>query len=127
MLKRLFKGNPKEKKVSEMLLDVAGEFLAMGEDIDDKQQLLNAAVSAWNIACLKGDRRQQAIKTFIKDYRKLNPTFTKADYNDEEENIQLLIGQKDKLYSDVNIQIVNAVIEEIDGKNHVTVASAKME
>jgi hypothetical protein len=127
MFKRLFKDKLKQKKVSEMLLDVAGDFLAMGEDISDKQQLLNAAASAWNIACLKGDKRQQAIKKFMKNYRKLNPAFTNADYKDEEENIRLLIEQKDKLYPDVNIQIVNAFIEEIDGKNHVTVLSAEME
>jgi len=113
------------KKVSEMLLDVAREFLAMGEDIDDKQQLLNAAVSAWNIACLRGDKRKKAVQKYMKTYEKMNPTFTKADCEDEEEDILLLIEQKDKLYADVNIQIVNAVIEEIDGKYHVTVASAK--
>lgn len=42
-------------------------------------------------------------------------------------NIKLLIRQKDELYPDVNIQIVNAIIHEIDGQNHITVASAKME
>lgn len=127
MLKRLFKRKPKQKKVSEMLLDVAGAFLAMGEDITEKQELLNAAVSAWNIACLKGVKRQQATEKFMKEYKKLNPTFTKNDYKDEEENIKLLIRQKDELYPDVNIQIVNAIIHEIDGQNHITVASAKME
>jgi hypothetical protein len=126
MFNRLFKGKPKQKKVSEMLLDVASEFLAMGEDILDKQQLLNAAVSAWNIASLKGDKKQQAIKNFLKDYRKLNPSFSKQDYKNEEENIYLLIRQKDKLYPGVNIQIVNAVIHEVNGQNHITVASAEM-
>lgn len=124
MLKRLFDRKPKQKKVSEMLLDVAGDFLAMGENITQKQELLNAAASAWNIACLKGDKRQQAIKKFMKEYKKLNPTFTKDDFKDEEENLRLLIRQKDKLYPDVNIQIINAIIHERDGQNHITVASA---
>ena len=35
-----------------MVLDFAGDYIAMGEDIEDKQQYLNSAVSAWNIACL---------------------------------------------------------------------------
>lgn len=124
MLKRLFDRKPKQKKVSEMLLDVAGAFLAMGENITEKQELLNASASAWNIACLKGDKRQQAIKKFMKEYKKLNPTFTKDHFKDEEENLRLLIRQKDKLYPDVNIQIVNPIIHEIDGQNHITVASA---
>jgi hypothetical protein len=125
MLKRLFNRKSKQKKVSEMLLDVAGNFLAIGENITEKQELLNGAVSAWNIACLKGDKRQQAIKKFMKEYKKLNPTFTK-NYKDEEENIRLLIRQKDELYPDVNVQIVNAIIHERDGQNHITVVSATM-
>jgi hypothetical protein len=110
-----------------MLLNVAGDFIAMGEDIAEKQELLNASVSAWTIACLKDDKRQQAINKFMKEYKKLNPTFTKDDFKDEEENLRLLIRQKDELYPDINIQIVNAIVQEVDGKNHITVASAKME
>ncbi len=127
MLSRLFKRKPQQKKVSEMLLNVAGDFIAMGEDIAEKQELLNASVSAWNIACLKDDKRQQAINKFMKEYKKLNPTFTKDDFKDEEENLRLLIRQKDELYPDINIQIVNAIVQEVDGKNHIAVASAKME
>ena len=127
MLSRLFKRKPQQKKVSEMLLNVAGDFIAMGKDIAEKQELLNASVSAWNIACLKDDKRQQAINKFMKEYKKLNPTFTKDDFKDEEENLRLLIRQKDELYPDINIQIVNAIVQEVDGKNHITVASAKME
>jgi hypothetical protein len=63
----------------------------------------------------------------MKEYKKLNPTFTKDDFKDEEENLRLLIRQKDELYPDINIQIVNAIVQEVDGKNHITVASAKME
>ena len=127
MLSRLFKRKPQQKKVSEMLLNVAGDFIAMGEDIAEKQELLNASVSAWNIACLKDDKRQQAINKFMKEYKKLNPTFTKDDFKDEEENLRLLIRQKDELYPDISIQIVNAIVQEVDGKNHIAVASAKME
>ncbi len=127
MLSRLFKRKPQQKKVSEMLLNVAGDFIAMGEDIAETQELLNASVSAWNIACLKDDKRQQAINKFMKEYKQLNPTYTKDDFKDEEENLRLLIRHKDALYPDINIQIVNAIVQEVDGKNHITVASAKMD
>ncbi|ODS31808.1 MAG: hypothetical protein SCARUB_03056 [Candidatus Scalindua rubra] len=110
-----------------MLLKVAGNFIGMGEGIDDKQEYLNCAVSAWNIACTKGNDRKQGIKEYMNEYKKMNPTFTKEDFKDEEENIRLLIQQKDKLYPDVNIQIANATIQEIEGKNHVTVASIRIE
>ena len=57
------------------------------------------------------------------EYRKLNPTQSKRDFRDVEENLRLLIREKEKLYPEVRIQIVDAHIQEIDGKNHVTVAS----
>ena len=48
-----------------MLLDVAGDYIAMGEDLEDKQQYLNSAVSAWNIACLDLASRKKALKQCI--------------------------------------------------------------
>jgi predicted nucleic acid-binding Zn ribbon protein len=127
MFSRLFEKNPKKIKISEMLIKVAGDYIAMREDVSDKQELLNAAVSAWNIACLKSEKRQEAINKFMKKYKKLNPGFSKNDFRDEEENIRLLIKQKEILYPKVNVQIVNAVIQEIDGKSHIAVASAKID
>jgi hypothetical protein len=59
---KFFKKKEKPKKVSKMLLDVASEYIALGEDIEDKQQFLNGAVSAWNIACLSGEDRKTAFK-----------------------------------------------------------------
>jgi hypothetical protein len=36
-------------KVSAMVLDFAREYIAVGEDLEEKQELLNGAVSAWNM------------------------------------------------------------------------------
>ena len=118
---KLFKKKEKLPKVSKMLLNVASEYIAMGEDIEDKQQYLNGAVSAWNIACLRGKDREAAIKKYRKQYRKMNPSHTKRDINEALENIQLLIDRKDNLYSDVSVQIAHATIETINNKDHVTV------
>jgi len=76
-----------------MLLDVAGEYIAMGDDQEDKQQLLNGAVNAWNIACLQLKERKTALKKFHKNYCQMNPSHTKSDYADAMENIQLLISR----------------------------------
>jgi hypothetical protein len=123
---KFLKKKEKLPKVSKMLLDVASEYIAMGEDIEDKQQYLNGAVSAWNIACLRGKAREAAIKKYRKQYRQMNPSHTKPDINEALDNIQLLIDQKDKFYSDVSIQITHATIETINNKDHVTVASVKI-
>lgn len=110
-------------KVSEMVLGFAGDYIAIGEDIEEKQQLLNGAVSAWNIACLDEKEREGAIKRYLAEYKRLNPTHGKKDVSDVEEDLKLLIKQKDRLYPDVRLQIVGAHIKEIDGKAHVTVMS----
>jgi hypothetical protein len=120
---KLFQKKEKLPKVSKMLLDVASEYIAMGEDIEDKQQYLNGAVSAWNIACLRGEERKAGLKKYRKQYRRMNPSHTKRDVNEALENIQLLIDRKDKLYPDVYVQIAHATIETINHKDHVTVAS----
>jgi hypothetical protein len=106
-----------------MLMEVARSFVAMGDDIEDKQQLLNTAASAWNIACLSDEERKRAIKKYIRKYRKLNPTHNKKDCKDVEENIKLLIKEKERLYPDVKIQIAGVTGEEIDGKLYVSVMS----
>jgi hypothetical protein len=113
----------KRKKIFEMVMDFAGDYIAMGEDIEDKQQYLNSAVSAWNIACLDEKDRKRSIKKYMAEYRKLNPAQSKQDFRDVEDELRLLIKQKEKLYPEVRVQIVDAHIKEVNGKNHVTVAS----
>jgi hypothetical protein len=120
----IFKRNKsKRKKISEMVLDFASEFIEMGENIEEKQQYLNSAVSAWNIACLDEKAQKRSIKKYMNEYRKLNPTQSKRDFQDVERNLILLIKNKMKLYPEERVQIVDARIQEINGKNHVTVAS----
>ena len=110
-----------------MGLDFAGDYIAMGDDIEEKQQYLNSAISAWNIACLDEKAKKRSIKKYMAEYRKLNPTQSKQDFRNVEKDLRLLIKQKEKLYPEVRLQIVNAHIQEIDGKYHVTVASLNME
>ena len=110
-----------------MVLGFAGDYVAMGENIEEKQEYLNGAVSAWNIACLDEKDRKRAIKKYMKEYRKLNPTHSKQDLRDVEEDLRLLIKQKENLYPEVRVQIVNAHIQEIDGKDHMTVMSLSVE
>ena len=106
-----------------MVLNFAGDYIVMGDDVEEKQQYLNGAVSAWNIACLDEKDRKRSIKKYMTKYRKLNPMQSKRDYRDVEKDLWLLIQQKENLYPDVRTQIIDAKIEEINGKNHITVAS----
>ena len=125
--KRIFNRKFPKPKVSEMVLGFAGDYIAMGESIGEKQEYLNDAVSAWNIACLDEKDRESMIKRYMAEYRKLNPTHSKRDFRDTEENFRILIKQKDKLYPSIRVQIAGAHIQEIDGKDHVTVVSMRID
>ena len=122
---QLFTRKPKSRKVSKMLLDVAGEYIAMGEDESDKQQYLNGAVSAWNIACLKSSKQKKAIQEYRKKYSQMNPSHTSQDCDDAVDNIKLLIKRKNELYPDENVQIAHAKIVTKGNKDHITVASMR--
>ena len=113
------------QKVSAMLLKVAEGYIDMGESTEEKENYLRSACSAWNIACLPPLKREPAIKQYIEQYQKINKA-DEADCRALEEDLRLLIKQKDKLYPDVNVQIVGSRIENINGRDHVTVASAKI-
>ena len=116
----------KKEKISEMVAKFAREYLILGEDIEHKQQLLNSAVSAWNIASLNEQKREKAIKKYLEEYRKLNPTHEKDIVKGVEEDLHLLIKRKLELYPDIKKQIVNAQIQEENGMCRITVASVTM-
>lgn len=114
-------------KVSAILLDVAQEYLELGEDTEDKRQLLTGAVSAWNIACLPSGRRRSALRRFMREYMKMNRTQTAQDYHGVEENVRLLMARKCELYPDVSVQIIGARLEEKKGQMYVEVATVRNE
>jgi hypothetical protein len=121
--KRFIKRKPAKPKISEMVMGFAGDYIALGEDIEWKQEYLNGAVSAWNIACLDEKDIEPAIRKYMAKYRKLNPMHSEQNFRDAEDDLRVLIKQKAQLYPHVKVQIVSAHIQEIDGKDHLTVMS----
>jgi len=113
-------------KISAMVLKVAEGYIDMGETTEEKENYLRSACSAWNIACLPHLKREDAIKQYVQQYQKINKA-DESDCKSLEEDLRLLIKQKDRLYPDVNVQIINSRIENINGKDHVIVASARIE
>ena len=108
-----------------MVLKVAEGYIDLGETTEERENYLRSACSAWNIVCLPTLKRESAIERYVEEYKKIN----KADATDckaLEENLRILIEQKDRLYPDVNVQIVGSRIENINGRNHVIVVSARI-
>ncbi len=124
-MKKKAKQLPAKQKVSAMILKVAEGYIDMGETTEERENYLRSACSAWNIACLPPLKRESAIKQYVEQYQKINKA-DEADCKALEEDIRLLIKQKDRLYPDVKVQIINSIIENIDGKDHATVASVRI-
>lgn len=124
-MKKKIRKSSEKQKISAMILKVAEGYIDMGETKEEKENYLRSACSAWNIACLPPLKREPAIKQYIEQYQKINKA-DEADCKALEEDLRLLIKQKDKLYPDVNVQIVDSRIENINGRNHVIVVSARI-
>lgn len=124
-MKKEIRKSSENQKISAMILKVAEGFIDMGETTEERENYLRSACSAWNIACLPLSERERAIKKYIEQYQKINNA-DDADCKAIEEDLRLLIKQKDRLYPDVDVQIVDSRIDNIKGKDHVIVASVKI-
>lgn len=109
------------RKMSDMILAYAGNFLAVADDLEMKQSHLNAACTAWNIANLTPEKRQDAIERYLREYERLNPGV--ADSENLREDLERLISEKIRLFPRARKHIVGAEIQRVDGKDHIHVAS----
>ena len=107
-----------------MLLHVADFYIKRVYDEIEFQQTINDAAIAWNIACFDIEERENIIKKYRKELKKLNPHFTKRDINNEEKMIRRIIKQKDEHYPKENAAIVEVFTENLpDGKYKVNAIS----
>ncbi len=99
-------------------------YIDMGKTAEEKENYLRSACSTWNIACLPLLQREYRIRRYIDQYRKTNQA-DEINCKNAEDNIRLLIKQKDRLYPDIKVQILDCKIECINGKDHVVVVSLR--
>ena len=116
-----------KKKMSEIVLEYASDYISMGETLEERQCLLNSACSAWNFSLLSTEERGNAVQEYLKEYKKYNPNADAIQCNAVIENILKLIDVKLKKFHNIKKSIINAHIEDINGRDHVTVASMRNE
>lgn len=113
------------QKISEMVLDFAGEFLGLGETPDKRRNRLSGACSAWNIACAPAEARPELLDQFMTNYQQCNPGADAEQCRGVRQDMELLIQQKIKKYPGVIKQIVSCELTVVDGKDHIVVLSVK--
>jgi len=114
--------NP-DMKASAMILEMASDYIMMGETQEERQNALNTACTAWNLSLLPEDARKQRLIRYIHEVKLANPGIEEDDLKGIQYNVDLLINEKIRLFPNAHKRMLNAEIVVVDGKATVTVLS----
>ena len=110
--------------MSEMVWEFADDFIRMGDTLDERQSLLNAACSAWNIASNSSEVRQQHLDKYLKEYRRYNRDADQEELEGVRDYMERLIEKKLERFPNDLRQIVGAQIIDSGGQDRIEVVSA---
>lgn len=110
-----------EQKVSQMILDVAGQFILMVDSEEERQTHLDIACAACNISILPKNIRDEEYKKYFKKMKSLlnDPELIKYF----EMDLNGLIDAKIELFPNEKRPIVSAKIENINSDEYRVTAS----
>lgn len=124
MSRRKKSKNPPKRKMSEMISEMAAGFLAVGDTIDERQNRLTAACSAWNMACVPPEVRQEMLDKYAEGYMGFNRATSPADLANIMKDMQSLIQRKLEMFPDDNRRIVGARAIMVGDNFRIEVESA---
>ena len=127
MAQRKKSKTPTKPKMSEMISEMAVGFLGVGDSIGERQNRLNAACTAWNMACGSPLVRQRQLDQYRQGYLRFNPATSPADFANILKDMELLIERKLTLFPDDKRQIVDARVVKDGDSFRIEVASAALE
>ncbi len=110
-----------------MISEMAIGFLSGGGTIGERENRLNAACSAWNMACASPEVRESQLAQYADSYRQFNPATSPSDLANIIKDMELLIERKLKLFPDDHRQIVNARVLKVGSEYRIEVASATLD
>jgi hypothetical protein len=115
---------PPKRKMSEMISEMAAGFLGVGDTIGERQNRLNAACSAWNMACASPDVRRYQLEEYRKGYLRYNPATSPKNLDNIMKDMETLIERKLEMFPDDQRQIVSARVVMVGNQYRIEVASA---
>ena len=113
-----------KRKMSEMISEMAAGFLWVGNTLEERQNRLNAACSAWNMACRSPEVRQYQLEEYRKGYLRFNPATSPTALANIVKDMESLIERKLKMFPEDTRQIVSAGAVIVGTKYRIEVASA---
>jgi hypothetical protein len=109
-------------KMSELISEYASDYINMGENTEERQNYLNGACTAWNIAILDEKHREEALRRAIEGYKRMNPGTDDAE--NFEQDLRTLIKKKLEMFPEKKKVIIDAMIEPIsETKYRINIAS----
>ena len=127
MSRRKKPNKPTKRKMSEMIWEMAAGFLGLGDTMAERQNRLNAACSAWNMACCPPEVRQRQLEQYKEGYLRFNPATSPGDLANILKDMELLIERKLKMFPDDKRQIVSARVVKVGNVYRIEVASATLQ
>ena len=115
-----------KRKMSEMISEMAVGFLGVGNTIGERQNRLNAACTAWNMACGSPEVRQRQLEQYKEGYLRFNPATSPDDLANIIKDMESLIERQLKLFPDDHRQIVSARVVMVGKEYRIEVASATL-
>ena len=114
-------------KISQRILEFAGDFISLGKAPKEKQNYLNAACVAWNIASAAAERRGKLVDQFLAEYRRHNPSTEEAALAAILSDMEHLIEVKLKMFPHDLRQIVGARYIQTQDGERIEAAAATFE
>jgi hypothetical protein len=112
------------RKMSEMISEMAADFISLGDTAEEKQNRLTAACSAWNMACGSPEERQRMLEQYVEGIKRFNPAQAPGNLANIRREMESLIGRKLHMFPEDKRLIVGAKIVVIGKSFRIEVASA---
>jgi hypothetical protein len=114
------------RKMSEMISEMAAQFISMGKSPEEKQSRLTAACTAWNMACGSLEVRQRQLEQYVEGYQRFNPSASPGDLANISKDMESLSERKLQMFPDDQRQIVSAKVVMVGQDYRIEVASATL-
>jgi len=95
----------------------------MGRTLDQRQSYLNAACSAWNMACNTPEVRKKNLDHYMREYQKFNSGLAEEQLADVRSDMEKVIEVKLKMFPCDLRQVVEARIIKVGDQERVEAAA----
>jgi hypothetical protein len=113
-------------KISQSIWEFAGDFIRLGDTLEQRQSNLNAACSAWNIACNHPGVRKKSLDRYMRSFKGYNPNADQQRLADVRSDMEHLIEVKLQMFPGDLRQIVSARIFRSGDKERIEAAAASL-